>query len=144
MEVDIEKIKEGYVGIDFDEAQFTVTEDMIVNYARSVGEVDPRYTDPKHPDFRAPPTLTAMFNSRRVMPQNVPRIGRRGFDAGKSVEILGAVRPGDTLTSKSHIHDVYEKTGRSGLMVFIVHRMEFSNQKGEPVSIVDWRMVQQP
>ena len=97
-----------------------------------------------HPDFRAPPTLTAMFNSRRVMPQNFPRIGRRGFDAGKSVEILGAVRPGDTLTSKSHIHDVYEKTGRSGRMIFIVHRMEFSNQKGEPVSIVDWRMVQQP
>ena len=27
-------------------------------------------------------------------------------------------------------------------MLFIVHRMEFSNQRGEPVSIVDWRMVQ--
>ena len=104
-----------------------------------------RYTDPSHPDFQAPPTFTAMFNSRRMMPQNFPRLARRGgFDAGKSVEILGPVRPGDTLTSKSQIADVYEKTGRSGLMIFIVHRMEFSNQKGEPVSVVDWRMVQQP
>jgi hypothetical protein len=28
-------------------------------------------------------------------------------------------------------------------MLFIVHRMEFQNQRGEPVSTVDWRMVQQ-
>ena len=40
--------------------------------------------------------------------------------------------------------DIYEKTGRSGLMVFIVHRMEFENQDGTPVSIVDWRLVRQP
>jgi hypothetical protein len=26
-------------------------------------------------------------------------------------------------------------------MLFIVHRMEFSNQRDELVSIVDWRMV---
>ena len=45
---------------------------------------------------------------------------------------------------RSKIHDIYEKTGRSGTMVFIVHRMEFSNQRGEPVSIVDWRFLQQP
>ena len=51
------------------------------------------------------------------------------------------VRPGDKLTARSHIHDIYEKTGRSGGMLFIVHRMEFVNQRDELVSIVDWRMV---
>ena len=50
----------------------------------------------------------------------------------------------DRLTARSHIHDIYEKTGRSGQMVFIVHRMEFSNQREELVSIVDWRFVQRP
>ncbi len=42
---------------------------------------------------------------------------------------------------RSEIHDVYEKTGRSGSMLFRVHRMTFSNQSGEVVSVVDWRMV---
>ncbi len=53
-------------------------------------------------------------------------------------------RPDETLTASSLIADIYEKTGRSGQMIFIVHRMEFSNPKGELVSVVDWRLVQQP
>ena len=29
-----------------------------------------------------------------------------------------------TLTGRSHLHDIYTKTGRSGRMVFLVTRME--------------------
>ena len=82
--------------------------------------------------------------SRRILPAEFPRIGSRGFDAGKTVVSLAPIRPGDTLTARSRIADIYEKTGRSGPMVFIVHRMEFQNQNGEDVSVVDWRMVRQP
>ena len=39
--------------------------------------------------------------------------------------------------------DVYAKTGRSGTMVFIVNRMTFSDQQGQPVATVDWRMIRQ-
>jgi hypothetical protein len=45
------------------------------------------------------------------------------------------------LVADSLIHDIYEKTGRTGPMVFLVHRMEFASQTGDPVSTVDWRMV---
>jgi hypothetical protein len=62
-----------------------------------------------------------------------------GFDAS-SVEVHGAISP--TTCDREVDPDIY-KTGRSGTMLFIVHRMEFSNQRGEPVSVVDWRMVQQ-
>ena len=62
----------------------------------------------------------------------------------KCVEVYGPIRPDDKIIARSEIHDIYEKTGRSGSMLFIVHRMEFSNQKGEPVSVVDWRRVIQP
>ncbi|MCP4036774.1 MAG: MaoC family dehydratase, partial [bacterium] len=51
------------------------------------------------------------------------------------------MRPGDTITGRSQIHDIYEKTGRSGPMMFVVHRMEFTNQDGVKVAIVDWRVV---
>ena len=51
------------------------------------------------------------------------------------------MKPGDVLTGKSQIHDLYVKTGRTGGMFFLVHRMNFTNQRDELVSTVDWRLV---
>ena len=39
------------------------------------------------------------------------------------------------------LHDVYEKTGRTGTMVFVVVRYTLSNQRGEQVAIVDNRFM---
>ena len=66
----------------------------------------------------------------------------RSFDAGKKVVAHAPVRVGQKLVATSQIADVYQKTGRSGTMTFIVHRMEFHDESGERVSTVDWRMVQ--
>ena len=137
-------LKRGWIGKEFDTEEFVVTAEQIVGYAKAVGEVEPRFTDPNDPDFQAPPTFTAKFVSRRVLPETFPRLGGQGFDAGKTVVHHAPVRAGDKLVAHSKIADVYEKTGRSGVMVFIVHRMEFTNQDDEILSVVDWRMVMQP
>lgn len=142
--MELADLKRDWVGFEFDTAEFKVSERDLVDFATACGECEPRYSDPAHPDFQAPPTYTARYVGRRVLPENFPRVGNRGFDAGKCVSWHAPVRPGDTLIAKSKIADIYEKTGRSGSMVFIVHRMEFTNQNGDLVSIVDWRMVQQP
>ncbi len=142
--MELASLKKDWVGREFDTAEFSVSEQEMLDYAEAVGETEPRFRDPQHPDFQAPPTFTAKFVSRRVMPHMFPNLGMRGFDAGKTVNVHGPVRPGDVLTAHSKIADIYEKTGRSGSMIFIVHRMEFENQKGELVSVVDWRMVRQP
>ena len=142
--MDVAALKKDWTGFEFDTAQFKVTEQQMLDFATSCGETDPRFTDPGHAEFQAPTTFTSKFSGRRMLPAEFPRLSRRGFDAGKCVQWKAPVRPGDTLTGTSTIHDIYEKTGRSGSMVFIVHRMEFRNQDGDVVSIVDWRMVQQP
>jgi hydroxyacyl-ACP dehydratase HTD2-like protein with hotdog domain len=118
-----------------------VVEEEMLAFARACGETDPRFSDPAHPDFQAPPTYTARFLGRRVLPENFPSPMGRSFDAGKTVTVRLPVRRGDVLVAHSRIHEVYQKTGRSGSMTFIVHRMEFENQRGEIVSVVDWRMV---
>ena len=64
------------------------------------------------------------------------------MDAGKGVECFAPVRPGTTLTGKSHIHDVYTKTGRSGRMIFTVMRIEFFDEDGNHVANADSRSVQ--
>lgn len=137
-------IDRSWIGREFDVVEFEVTEKEMLEWASACGETEARFTDPSCPDFQAPPTLTAKYVSRRILPEHFPRIGGRGFDAGKTVVSIAPIRPGDRLTARSRIADVYEKTGRTGPMVFIVHRMEFANQRGEPVSVVDWRMVRQP
>jgi hypothetical protein len=45
------------------------------------------------------------------------------------------------LVGKSHLHDIYEKTGRTGRMIFLVSRMELYDPNQTLVSIVDSRMV---
>ena len=140
----LDEIDRSWIGKEFDTSEFKVTEDEILTYARVCGETDPRYSDPSHPDFQAPPTITSKYSSRRVLPEAFPRLGGQAFDAGKAVTMLAPIRCGDTLTARASIAVIYEKTGRSGPMLFIVHRMEFRNQHGEPVATVDWRLVRQP
>jgi len=116
----------------------------MLDYALAVGEREARVTDPSDPDFQAVPSFPAKFVSRhRVLPEGFPAMGRRSFDAGKCVSALGPIRPGMVLSGRSLIADIYEKTGRSGPMRFVVHRMEFADPEGEPVAVVDWRLVQQ-
>jgi len=142
MDLDVEALRKEWCGWEFDSVDFEMTAEPMVEFAVSCGETQPRFTDPSDPDFQAVPSFTTRFHGSRAMPANFPIKSRQSFDAGKSVEIFNPLRPGDTLTAKSEIHDIYEKTGRSGGMVFVVHRMRFSNQNGDPISIVDWRLVQ--
>ena len=142
--MDVEAIKKNWLNREFDVAEFPITQERILAYVHACGETDPRFSDPEHPEFQAPPTFTAQYVGRRILPRDFPMLGFRGFDAGKTVVLHGPARPGDTLFAHSKIADAYEKTGRSGRMVFLVHRMEFVNQKEERVSTVDWRMVRQP
>ena len=143
--MDVAKLKQDWVGLEFDTVEFEMKLEEMLAFSETGGEQHPRFTDPSHPDFQAPATFTSKFMGRRSFPQDFPQIGKGpGFDAGKCVEVFLPIRPGDRLTAKSHIADIYEKTGRSGPMLFIVHRMEFTNQDGERVSVVDWRRVLQP
>jgi acyl dehydratase len=130
-----------WVGKEFDTTEFEVVEAEMLAFAETCGETDPRFVDRESPDFQAVPTYTARFVARRTLPEHFPRPQGRGFDAGKRVTVHAPVRAGDRLIGHSKIAEVYQKTGRSGPMTFIVHRMEFENQRGETVSTVDWRMV---
>jgi hypothetical protein len=89
----------------------------------------------------APPTFPVSLRSRHFMPPELHHVGRNGFDAGKDIELGVPVRVGDVLTSVSAVHDIYEKTGRSGTMNFIVFRSTVTNQHNEMVAIVDQRMM---
>ena len=139
-EVDLEEVRAEFLGKPFDYATFTMKGETMASFAKACGETAPHFTDPSAPDFRAVPNYTTRFHGTRAMPEGFPKLGLP-FDGGKTVEALAPIRGGDVLTASSEIADLFEKSGRSGKMTFVVHRMRFTNQDDELVSIVDWKML---
>lgn len=137
------------IGKVFDETSFpAVTKEEIVAYAVSLGETNPLYTDEAaaatgpHGGLIAPPTFVTKLRAQKFTPEHLPKFGKVGFDGGRDLELHAPVRPGDELVMLSTIHDIYEKTGRTGSMYFIVIRNEVRNQKGEKVAVIDHRIMQ--
>ncbi len=139
--MEIEELKRRFLNLDFDEREFAVRAEAMVDFATACGERAPYYIDPSHPDFRAVPTFPARFHGRRMLPEDFPRLGGIPLDAGKAVMPRAPIRAGTTLVGRSHLHEIYEKTGRSGRMIFLVARMEVYDPGQTLVSIVDSRMV---
>jgi acyl dehydratase len=126
-----------------------VTVEEIVGYARSLGISDPVWTDEEaaksgpYGGLVAFPTYVVKLRGGKHMPDVVAReMTAGGFDAGKDIDFHAPIRPGDSITASSSIVDLYEKTGRSGSMWFVVYRQELRNQRGELVANVDSRMMQ--
>jgi acyl dehydratase len=137
------------LGQIFDETKFPpVTKEEIMEYAASLGETNPLYTDEaaaaKGPygGLIASPTFVTKLRAKKFTPEHLPRFGKVGFDGGRDLELYAPVHPGDQLTMLSTIHEIYEKTGRTGSMYFTVIRNEVKNQKGEKVAVIDHRIMQ--
>lgn len=139
--LDVDELKARFQGVVFDEQTFQLTADQIVAYATACGEQAPRYTDPGHPDFQAPPTLPSSFRPARRLPEDFPTLPGLGMDAGKAIAPKAPLRADIPLTARTHLHDVYAKTGRSGRMTFMVTRMEIFDPDGTLLAAADTRIV---
>jgi acyl dehydratase len=138
------------IGQEYDSFTYPpVTAAELIGYARALGVEDPIYLD-EETAARGPwgglvafPTYVVKLRGGAHMPQVVVReMSTGGFDAGRDIEFHAPIRPGDVITARSAIVDLYEKTGRSGSMWFVVYRQELRNQRGELVANVDSRMMQ--
>jgi hypothetical protein len=137
---DIEALRAKFLNQEFEEVRFEINGEQFAAYARACGELHPRFTDSAHEDFQAPPTFVSTLVGGRDLPSGFPRPKGVSMDAGKSVEWLAPIRSGATLTGKSHMHDIYTKTGRSGRMTFLVRRTELYDN-GIHVANADTRTV---
>ena len=127
-----------------------VDAEMIRKFTETIGDTNPLHVDAAaaaqgpNRGMIAPPSFAVTFRNGRHFFEHVPRFGKAGFDAGKDVEFVAPIRPGDSITLSSHVKEIYEKTGRSGSMVFVVIRSTLTNQNGETVAHVDHRFMNRP
>jgi hypothetical protein len=61
--------------------------------------------------------------------------GRRVLNGGSEGRYYAPMRPGDVIRSGTKLVDVYEKTGRLGVMMFLINETTWTNQKGEVVKV---------
>ena len=132
---------------EYDRGTFEVTKEIIVDYARAVGETNPLYIDEKaasegpYGGLVASPTTVALF-SKAIEPHDLNvKFDGTSYMAGQWIEPKLPIRPGDVLKATDRVKDVYRKTGRSGPMVFVVVETSFTNQHGDVVAIVGWSSV---
>ncbi len=124
-----------------------VTAEDIGMFCAAIGESNPIHTDEaaakKGPfgGLTAPPSFAVTFRNGQQFFKHVPRFGKQGFDAGKDVEFLAPIHPGDAITLSSHVKEIYEKTGRTGSMAFVIVRTTLKNQNGEEVAHIDHRFM---
>jgi hypothetical protein len=139
--VDVEALKAQFLDLEFDTRDFVLDAAKLATVARVSDEVRPEYLDPGRADFQATPAFIASLGAGRHLPLDFPNLGGIPMDGGKAVTCIEPVKPGVPLTGRTHLHDIYAKSGRSGRMVFIVSRMEIYDPTGVHVATSDSRMV---
>ena len=139
--IDIEELRSKFLDLEFDRTGFVIDAEQSVTVAKAYQEVREEFTDPSHPDFQACIPMLASLASGRRLPIDFPSIGGVGMDGGKAVTCIEPVRPGEQLTGRTHLHDIYAKSGRSGTMVFLVSRMQLYNEAGTHLASTDSHQV---
>ena len=128
------------------ESPVEVTAEMIADFCYAIGETPPSHTLPEgtqgstREGVIAPPSFAGVFRLAELTFEKLPQ-GSRRLAAGMEVEFLAPIRAGDRITMASQIKQVYEKTGRTGTMVFMVIGSILKNQTGQVVALIDHRFM---
>lgn len=139
--MNIEELKSRYLNLEFDRKEFRIDPARAATVARLSGETRAECIDPNHPEFTVPHAYLASLASGRHLPIDFPKLGGLPIDGGKAVRCLKPVKPDQTLTGRTHLHDIYDKSGRSGRMIFLVSRMELHDADGELLATSDSKMI---
>jgi acyl dehydratase len=124
----------------------TVERGKIKEFARAIGDDNPLYLDDRvgqaseWGDIIAPPTFPITFRDEgadtsallRELGTDISRL----LHGEQEFELHRPIRPGETLLCRSKVLDVYEKTGRSGPMGFVVRETVVTDGTNEIVAHV--------
>jgi acyl dehydratase len=123
-------LNRGVVGREFPPYAVTVERGKIKEFARAIGDLNPFYLDDRVAaasewgDIIAPPTFATTFRDEsadtsallRELGTDISRV----LHGEQEFELQRPLQPGRTYLCRARVVDVYEKTGKSGPMGFVV------------------------
>ena len=137
-------INTALIGKEYPPYPFTVERGKIKEFARAIGDLNPCYLDDRvgaaseWGDLIAPPTFAVTFRDEtadtgamlRDLGTDVSRI----LHGEQEFELFRPLQPGQTYLCRARIVDIYEKSGRSGPMAFVVRETTITNRTNDVVA----------
>jgi MaoC dehydratase-like protein len=106
----------------------TVEAGHLKRFVEAIGDPNPRWK------AEAPPTFLVALVPVSMHLEEAEEYGKGWLNGGNRFEYLEAVKVGDRITATGRVADVYEKTGGSGSLLFIIFETEYVNHQGRIVA----------
>jgi hypothetical protein len=123
----IEKLR-AQIGVAAPPTEATVEAGHLKRFAEAIGDSNPRWRS------EAPPTFLVAMAPVSMHLAEAEEYGKGWLNGGNRFEYLEPVRVGDRITATGRIADVYEKSGSSGSLLFIIFETDYVNQDGRTVA----------
>jgi acyl dehydratase len=131
------------IGKEYPPYPVTIERGRLKDFARAIGDANPFHLDDavgqasEWGDIIAPPTFGTTFRTEvGDVSQLLTDLGvdiSRLLHGEQEFEIHRPLRPGETLLCRPRVVDIYEKTGRSGPMAFVVRETTVTDRSNEVV-----------
>ena len=136
------RINTGVIGKEYAPYVVTVERGKIKEFARAIGDLNPFYMDDRvgqaseWGDVIAPPTFATTFRDEAASEALLRDLGTdisRVLHGEQEFEMVRPIQPGQTYLCRTKVLDVYEKTGKSGPMAFVVRETTITDRSNEIV-----------
>jgi acyl dehydratase len=136
------QINTSVVGKEYPPFVVTVERGKIKEFARAIGDLNPFYIDDRvgqaseWGDVIAPPTFATTFRDEGASETFFRDLGvdiSRVLHGEQEFEMVRPIQPGHTYLCRSRIVDIYEKTGKSGAMAFVLRETAITDRANEIV-----------
>lgn len=132
----------GLLGVEQEPLSWEVEKSHIKRFAQVTGHFNKLWQDEEYArkegygGILAPPTLPMTWGAvefvEKLKAARCPLT--RLVNAGVEFEYYRPVVVGDTITTIAKLIDLYEKRGKSGLLLFMTLEVTYKNQRGELVA----------
>jgi acyl dehydratase len=130
------------IGKEYPPYVVTVERGKIKEFARAIGDLNPFYLDDRvgqaseWGDVIAPPTFATTFRDEAAAEALLRDLGTdisRVLHGEQEFEMARPLQPGQTYVCRTRILDIYERTGKSGPMAFVVRETAITDRTNEIV-----------
>jgi acyl dehydratase len=138
------QVNRSVIGKEYPPFAVSVERGKIKEFARAIGDANPFYLSDEvgraseWGDIIAPPTFGITFRDESAEAGAMLRdLGvdiSRVLHGEQEFELHRPIRPGQTYLCRAKVVDIYEKTGRSGLMAFVVRQTTVTDGANEIVA----------
>ena len=136
------QVNKSVVGKEYPPFVVTVERGKIKEFARAIGDLNPFYVDDavgqasEWGDIIAPPTFATTFRDEGASETFFRDLGidiSRVLHGEQEFEMTRPIQPGHTYLCRSRIVDIYEKSGKTGPMAFVLRETSITDRGNEIV-----------